>query len=130
MEHHNDLIAKARQFEREENFEEAAPLYEKVVQQDPLNENAINRLLIIYRKLKEYRKEIQLLNTSIKASSSKMQEQQTAWSKKHPAAARASKSLLRSLGGARAKVAPAYEEAAVRNWRKRKENLVKRMKKV
>ena len=129
MEHHNDLIAKARQLEQEEKLEEAAPLYEKVVLQAPLNEGAINRLLIIYRKLKEYRKEMQLLNKAIKAGSSKMQEQQTAWSKKHPAAAKASKLLLRTLGGVKTNTAPVYEATTVRTWRKRKENLAKRIKK-
>ena len=129
MEHHSDLIAQARQLEQEAKFTEAAPLYEKVVQQDPLNEGAVQRLLVIYRKLKEYRKELQLLNTSIKAVSSRQQEQQAFWSKKHPGAAKTSRSLLRSLGRAKTKAAPVYEEAIVRTWRKRKENLAKRMKK-
>ncbi len=130
MEHHNDLIAQARELEGEGKFEEAATMYNKVVAEDPLNEMAIQRLLVLYRKLKEYRKEMQLLNASIKAITAKQEEQTGVWSKKHPAAAKASKALLRSLGGAKAKAAPAYEQAIISTWRKRKENLAKRMKKV
>ncbi len=128
MEHHNDLIAKARALEQEEKPEEAAAFYEKVVKEDALNENAIGRLLIIYRKLKEYRKEMQLLNASIKAGTTKVQDKQAAWSKKHPKAAKASKYLLYILSTAKTKAFTNYEEPAVQSWRKRKEGLAKKMK--
>lgn len=129
MEHHNDLMAHARQYEQEDKLEEAAVEYEKIVAGNPLDEIAIQRLLVIYRKLKQYRKEMQLLNASIKANTAKAKEMQNTWSKKHPKAARASRSLLQSLSGKKLTAAPAYEEKMITTWRKRKENLAKKMKK-
>lgn len=131
MEHHNDLMAQAREQEQQGNLAEAAALYEKIVAKDALNEQAVNRLLIMYRKLKQYRKEMQLLNAAIKANMGKVQQQQQAWSKKHPKAARASRSLLRSLvtKTRRDTAMSQYEEAIVSTWRKRKENLSKKLAK-
>lgn len=130
MEHHSDLTALARQQEQEGNLEEAVALYEKVVAKDALNELAIQRLLILYRKLKQYRKEMQLLNASLKANAGRLQQQQTAWSKQHPKAARTSKQLLKTLGSGRSKNAlPAYEDPIIATWRKRKENLTKKLEK-
>jgi len=75
---------------------------------------------------------MQLLNASIKANTGKVQQQQNEWSKQHPKAARASRSLLRTLGSTKTKRAaamPQYEEAIVGTWRKRKENLAKKLAK-
>ena len=129
MEHHNDLMAQAREQEQQGNLAEAAALYEKVIAKDALNGQAINRLLVMYRKLKQYRKEMQLLNAAIKANMGKVKQQQTEWSKKHPKAARASRSLLLSLGTKTRRTAamPQYEEPIVSTWRKRKENLAKKL---
>lgn len=130
MEHHTDLTAQARLQEQEGHTEEAAELYEKIVAKDPLNELAIQRLLILYRKLKQYRKEMQLLNASLKANAGRQHQQQTEWSKKHPKAARASKQLLKTLGSSRSKNAlPSYEEPIISTLRKRKENLAKKLQK-
>lgn len=131
MEHHNDLMAMAREQEEQGNIAEAGALYEKIFAEDALNGQAVNRLLIMYRKLKQYRKEMQLLNAAIKANTGRVQQQQQAWSKKHPKAARASRSLLRSLGTKtrRTSAMPQYEEAIVATWRKRKENLAKKLAK-
>lgn len=124
-------MAQAREQEQQGNLAEAAALYEKIVAKDALNEQAVNRLLIMYRKLKQYRKEMQLLNAAIKANMGKVQQQQQAWSKKHPKAARASRSLLRSLvtKTRRDTAMSQYEEAIVSTWRKRKENLSKKLAK-
>lgn len=124
-------MAQAREQEQQGNLAEAAALYEKIVAKDALNEQAVNRLLIMYRKLKQYRKEMQLLNAAIKANMGKVQQQQQAWSKKHPKAARASRTLLRSLvtKTRRDTAMPQYEEAIVSTWRKRKENLSKKLAK-
>ena len=129
MEHHTDLTSQARQHEQEGKLEEAAALYEKIVEKDSLNELAIKRLLILYRKLKQYRKEMQLLNASIKANAGKYQQQQTEWGRKHPKAAKASKLLLKTLNGTKSKALPSYEEPIINTWRKRKENLAKKLQK-
>ena len=52
------LIKKAKELEINGELEVAASLYEKVIKTDPHQETAYNRLMIILRKQKEYKKEL------------------------------------------------------------------------
>src|SRR4029077_18002330 len=48
---------------------ESAAEYEKLIRKDRYNEKAYNRLMIIYRKNKDYAKELKLIEAGIKAFS-------------------------------------------------------------
>ncbi|HLX92005.1 MAG TPA: hypothetical protein VKR32_10005 [Puia sp.] len=123
MEHHTDLFAKARELETEMNWPEAASAYEIIVKQDPLNEMAIQRLLILYRKLKESKKELRLLDESIKANQANYLNQQKNWGKKNKSAAKISGALAKRLSGEEL-----YKEPIVLRWQKRKQGLLKKLK--
>lgn len=60
-------LVKARELERDGEFQKAAAAYEKVIKSDPTNEYAYDRLMILYRKNREYSKEKALINTGLKA---------------------------------------------------------------
>src|SRR5688500_17650564 len=60
------LLKKASELERNGELDEAASLYEKIIKADPNRETAYNRLMIILRKQKEYKKELALINKGIK----------------------------------------------------------------
>lgn len=65
--HFRGHIDDARQLEKEDRLPDAAEIYQKIVDRDPGNQAAVGRLLVIYRKLKEYKKEISVINGAIAA---------------------------------------------------------------
>src|ERR1051326_93093 len=62
-----EWLNKAKGFEKAEEWQDAAAAYEKVIAIDPVNESAYNRLMIIYRKEKEWKKELAVVKKGIKA---------------------------------------------------------------
>jgi tetratricopeptide (TPR) repeat protein len=62
-----DLIAKAKEVEQSQEFEQAAEIYEQVLKKDALEAEAYDRLMIVYRKLKEYQKELEVIDRGIAA---------------------------------------------------------------
>jgi uncharacterized protein YciI len=92
-------LAQGRQMETSGDLRAAASNYEKVVERDPSNAEAVARLLIIYRKQKEYRKELTVIDNAIGAYSEKEKTIREKWLRDHPQAAGAGKAVLRSLGG-------------------------------
>ena len=54
----NELLKDARLQELEGKTEDAIKSYNLVISKDPLQAGAYNRLMILYRKLKEYKKEL------------------------------------------------------------------------
>jgi DNA-binding SARP family transcriptional activator len=47
--------------------DESATEYEKIIRKDRYNEKAYDRLMIIYRKNKDYAKELKLIEAGIRA---------------------------------------------------------------
>jgi uncharacterized protein YciI len=93
------LLSEARRQEQAGQPEAAADLYQQIVGIDPRNRDAIRRLLILYRRVKNYRKELAVINAALAAFSRHDKTVQQAWMSAHPEAARAGKAILRSLGG-------------------------------
>ena len=122
-------LARAKSLESEGEIDEAMEVYQQVLRNDPLNETAIGRLLVLYRRQKEYKKELALLKAAIGAYEAGQLAAQEAWRKKHQKAARISLSLARKLGGGGAKKGAAiYDDRLVTTWRKRKAAVMKRLK--
>lgn len=95
-------IANGRSLEQAGKLQEAADIYQQMVDRDPLNQEAMSRLLLVYRKLKEYKKELDAIDAALDAYQQKDQSKQAAWLKAHPKAAGASRAMLKELGGASA----------------------------
>ena len=95
-------IANGRSLETAGKLPEAADIYQQMVDRDPVNQQALSRLLLIYRKLKEYRKELTAIDAALSAYQEKDDTKQSAWLKAHPKAAGAGKAMLKTLGGASA----------------------------
>ncbi len=104
--------------------EEAKDL-EKTIIAKPANDKALNRLMVIYRKLNEQKKELKVINTAIKTFEAKAKERQPTYNKKIVALI---KILLKATGLADKKGNNLYEPGDLSKWRKRKSLLVKRMK--
>ena len=62
-----EILTEAKTAEDSGESENAVELYGQALQQDKLNEHAYNRLMIIHRKAKDKKKELQIINSAIKA---------------------------------------------------------------
>src|SRR5262245_33743241 len=122
-----ERLAQAKALEADGEIEEAMEVYQRVLKDDPLNETAIGRLLVLYRRQKEDKQELALLKAAISAYEAEQLAGQEAWRKKHQKAARISLALARKLGGetqklhvaGKKKTAPIYDDRLVATWRKR-----------
>ncbi|MGN7824007.1 tetratricopeptide repeat protein [Chitinophaga sp. 22536] len=126
-ESHKSLIEKGLQLEKEGEPEKAIQLYLDVVKKDHLNAAAYNRLMVLYRKQKAPRKEIAIINEAIKAYEDNVKAEQSAWSKKNRKAASISRELVKALGLVDKKGAPVNQPAQIVTWKKRKENVSKKL---
>ncbi len=62
-----DLIKKAKEAEGAKDFEQASEMYERILNEDNLEVEAYDRLMIVYRKLKDYMKELSVIDRGISA---------------------------------------------------------------
>ena len=107
------------------DLSEEAKLLEKTIRSNPGNNKALNRLMVIYRKLKEPTKELKVINTAIKTFEERIKQRQPVYNKK---IATLSKALLKATGLADKKGNNLYEPGDLSKWRKRKALLLKRNK--
>ena len=122
---------KAKKLEQEGELDKAAALFEKKVKENPLDETAYNRLMIIYRKRKDYRKELATIKKGMSAF-----EQSFKSSMKIPTSRKItslSRSLLKSLGLTDKKGNAIYTREPLSRWQKRRltvERLIKKHGKI
>jgi len=96
--HYTDLIHQARVAEGDKDVEKAASLYEKVIEQKPILEQPYTRLMIIYRKLKQPKDELRVINEALKVFRDYHNERVKQYSRKDKIG-QVSKALLKSLTG-------------------------------
>jgi uncharacterized protein YciI len=93
------LLSEARQLEEASRLTEAADLYQQLVDADASDQQAVTRLLTVYRRLKEPRKELAVIEAALDAYAQRNKTIQEKWLSAHPQAAKAGRAFLRSLGG-------------------------------
>ncbi|MGE8424208.1 MAG: hypothetical protein ACN6PI_15335, partial [Sphingobacterium siyangense] len=82
----------------------------------------------LYRKLKEYKKELAIIKQAIAAYEKDFKDDQQTWKKANSKSARLSLSLAKSMGLLNDKGLPVYEESQIISWRKRMEAVQKKIK--
>ena len=118
-------IQEAYQAEEKNDIALAIKDYEEAIVKDPLAEKAYNRLMILYRKEKNYKSELKLINAGIKAFEKFYKSRKTN-SKK---VAEISKKLNLSFGFTDKKGEAVYDPEPIARWKKRKLTVEKRIKK-
>lgn len=93
------LLSEARELEYARRLTESAGVYQQLVNADPTNPQAVSRLLTLYRRLKDPKKELAVIETALTAYAQKDKTTQEKWLAAHPQAAKTSRAFLRSLGG-------------------------------
>ncbi len=125
--HHNkeaitnndDLLHLASEHEKNDELEDAAALYLRYLKKMPGNENVYSRLMIIYRKQKEAKKELAIINQAIKTFEDIFKKETRVSPSRKTIAI--SKRLIKSLGQ--------NEREPLRKWKRRKVLLEKQLKK-
>ncbi len=112
-----DLMERAHQAEADEELEHASELYEQVIKDDPTNEFGYDRLMIVYRKLKEYKKELRIINAGIKAFENYYKSKSK--HSKSKKVADLSNAFLKSSGLADKKGNHLYDLEPIGKWKKR-----------
>ncbi|MEX6689800.1 hypothetical protein QTN47_20000 [Danxiaibacter flavus] len=93
----SETLAQARQMEEEAELTDVARHYEGLYRQSPSDRRIISRLLVVLRRMKAYKKEMQVINSVIRNYKEGLVAKQKAWTKAHRHIARTSLSLARSL---------------------------------
>lgn len=119
---HIGHIADAQALEQKGDLQAAALLYEKLLTQSPKNLRIIQRLLVIFRKLNNSKKEEQYINTAIK-----IHEQKYAVSNiLNKKAAAISNQLNKLLGHTDKKGKPVFVAGEILKLQLRKARLLKK----
>jgi DNA-binding SARP family transcriptional activator len=100
--------------EEKEDISVAIKDYEEAIKKDPLAEKAYNRLMILYRKEKDYKNELRTIVTGIKAFENFYKSKKTG-SKK---IAELSKKLNKAFGFTDKKGNTVYDAEPIARWKK------------
>ncbi|MBO9633099.1 MAG: hypothetical protein J7578_08265, partial [Chitinophagaceae bacterium] len=74
-----NLHVQAHEAEQAGERDTAAKIYQRAIRVDPMDDHAYNRLMVYYRRKKEYRKELQIIQTAIGAHLKHAHEEQMDW---------------------------------------------------
>ena len=112
-----EMLALARQHEQDDEKEEAIALYLKILKRQPRNEKIYDRLMILYRKTRQPQKEMDIIESGIKAF-------EEFYSKKLKAPpskiARLSAALLKATGLVDKKGKSIYAPEPLARWERRR----------
>lgn len=124
----SETLAQARQMEEEGDLNNAALHYSRLYDQSPGDRRIISRLLVVLRRMKAYKKEMQLINSVVKNYKEGLVAKQKAWTKAHRSMARTSLSLARSLQLIDTKGIPVSQDRYILTLLKRKAVVEQRLK--
>lgn len=116
---------QAMQMEKDGDLQQAIALYRQSMKNSPSNALPYNRLMIIFRKEKEYKKELAVINAGIKAFQNLYYSSKHAGNKK---ITQLSKAILRSTGLSDKKGNPLFLREPLGRWNRRRQVVEKKLK--
>ncbi len=122
-----ELIEQGLSLEKEGKFKEAIQSYSAAIKRAPTYSAAYNRLMILFRRQKEYNKEIDLINQALQSYEQEIVNDRQQWEKDHSGSADISLKLAKSMGLINEKGLPVHEDPQVLAWRKRLETAQKKL---
>ena len=122
--HYTSLIKQAKEAEEENDIDSATALYEKAIKQKPVLELPYTRLMVIYRKGKEYQKEMNTIKKALDVFTEVYDKKKEATNTAKVTSI--SKALLKSLG-VKSTDENFYPEP-IAKWLKRKAVVEKKLK--
>ena len=124
--HYSNYIKDARQAEADDEPQKAAELYELAIKQKPLEDEPYDRLMIIYRKLKNYKDELKVINKALDLYRDHYSEKAAKIFGNNKKLHQTGKALLRSLAPKGTRPEILYPEPVSR-WTKRKHTVEKKL---
>jgi len=125
--YYSEYVSEAKLAEQEGDLETAIEAYEQAVRQEPLDELPYNRLLVLYRKSKDYKKELRIVNRALKVFTGFYDKRKGKAFGRNAKALQTGKALLKALEGK--KKDESYYPEPISKWMKRKEVIEKRLQK-
>lgn len=120
-------LQQAEAAQKSGDLESAEKLYKEQIKQKAFNASVYTRLMIIYRKQKKYKEELEIINTALqhfKENQSKKSSSKT----NNASIKKLSNSLNKSLGLTDKKGNFLYEPEPIPTWKKRKVTVEKKLK--
>jgi tetratricopeptide (TPR) repeat protein len=124
---YSELMKEAKEFEENNELENAAKLYARAAKAEPHDEQAYNRLMIIYRKLQWYEEELKIIKKGIAAFEELYQKKSERLFGKNQKVARLSNALAKSLGQRGKKTEALYLPEPIPKWMKRQKVVEKKL---
>jgi tetratricopeptide (TPR) repeat protein len=120
-------LQQASAAEKNGDLELAEKLYKQEINKSAFNASVYTRLMVIYRKQKKYKEELDIINKALKHFK-EHQEKQLSSKTKNAAIKKLSKSLNKSLGLIDKKGNFLYEPEPIPTWKRRKTTVEKKLK--
>lgn len=121
----NELMFNANEAEKSDSSS-AVEMYNEVLEKDPLQTHAYDRLMIIYRKEKNYKKELSVINSGIKTFE---KFYKTSAGKPSKKIRDISEKLNKAFHLIDKEGTPLYNPEPIDRWEKRKEVVEKKIEK-
>lgn len=123
------MLRDAREAEYQGDTDKALDLYKDVVNSDPLAEEGWQRLMILYRKRRDYAAELKIINLALKTFETHALQEQKRWLRENRKIANLARMLAKSLGLADKKGVIKDDNPVLEKWRRRREWVMARLKK-
>jgi len=117
---YKDLIAQAEEAESNDRPDEATKLYRKAITLEPSYEFPYNRLMIIYRKQKNYKEELKVINEGINFFRQQHENKQKELTGSNKKIVQLSNAFMKSAGLKDKKEKNSYYPEPIPKWEKRK----------
>ena len=122
------ILQQAEAAEKNGDLALAEKLYKEQINQKTFNASVYTRLMIVYRKQKKYKEELEIINKALQHFK-EYQNKKSSSKSSNAAIKKLSKSLNKSLGLIDKKGNALYEPEPIPTWKKRKVTVEKKLKK-
>lgn len=119
------MLSQAEAYEEAGDHNAAIEIYQQVISKHPKQEQAYERLMILYRKMKDYKKELAIIDKGIKAFEKLYAPKASSKMKK---IAEISLKMAKSVGLADKKGEATYDPEPIGKWKKRRLVVEKKIK--
>jgi len=120
---YHDFLNEATEQEKMRNFKDAILFYKKCIQMKRATEFSYDRIMIIYRKQKEYDKERRFILDAINVFENFYHQKRVL----NSSITRLSKGILRSTGLTDQKGKPVFDHQPIKKWKGRLNTVNKRL---
>lgn len=120
-------MEEAQQLEKDGRYADALKIYRALTRRKHLNAEAHSRMMVILRKQKQYKAELEVIQRAIAAAEKAIAANQRAVGDQDPESADLGRKLAKSLGLLDDEGLPVYEPPQLTAWRNREAVVKKRL---